>query len=56
VQDPLSVFGALLHGCIREDNQADDRKLLKEGVAFLLLGVVSSVVTTYVVASLGLLV
>ena len=56
VPDPLTMFGGLLRSCIREDSDADDKKILKEGVAFLLLGSATSLVTTYVVASLGLLV
>lgn len=53
--DPLSKFGGLMRSCIRED-QDKDRKILTEGVALMLLGMVSSVLTTYVLASLGFLV
>jgi hypothetical protein len=53
--DPGSIFGGLLAGCIRDDYVEDDRKLAAEGVLFLLLGAVSSVVTTYVLSAAGIL-
>lgn len=54
-QEPLSMFGALYNVCIR-DEYAKERKLLTEGVAFLVLGAASSLLTTYVLAYLGVLV
>lgn len=54
-KEPLSMFGALYSVCIRDD-YAEEKKLLAEGVAFIILGAVSSLVTTYVLAYLGVLV
>ncbi|HKT21024.1 MAG TPA: hypothetical protein VJR06_00165 [Nitrososphaerales archaeon] len=53
-QGPGSIFGGLLSVCV-SDNYVKDKKLLAEGVLFLALGAVSSVVTTYILSSAGLL-
>ena len=53
--DPLSMFGGLTRSCIREDEQKD-RGLLTEGVALMVLGMASSLLTAYFLASLGFLV
>lgn len=53
--DPLSEFGGLMRICIREDRD-EGRKMLTEGVALMILGMASSVLTTYVLAWLGFLV
>jgi hypothetical protein len=55
-QDPSSTFGGLLAGCIRDDYVKEDRKILAEGVIFLLLGAVCSVATTYALSLAGFLV
>jgi hypothetical protein len=55
-QDPGSTFGGLLAGCIRDDYVKEDRKMLAEGVLFMLLGAVCSVATTYALSLAGLLV
>jgi hypothetical protein len=54
-KDPLSMFGGLTKVCIREDYE-EDRRALAEGVVLMALGAASSVLTAYVLASLGLLV
>lgn len=53
--DPGSIFGNLLAGCIRDQYIKDDSKLAAEGVLFLLLGAASSVVTTYLLSAVGIL-
>ena len=55
-QDPSSTFGGLLAGCISDAYQKRDRKALAEGVLFMTLGAVCSVVTTYALSLAGLLV
>jgi hypothetical protein len=55
-QDPGSTFGRLLAGCISDRYDTEDRKALAEGVIFLILGAASSVVTTYLLATLGVFV
>lgn len=50
------MFGGLLRSCIRDDYEAEDKRLMKESVVMLALGVVASVLTTYVFASLGIFV
>jgi len=50
--DPLSVFGGLYRICIREDRQREN-SLLTEGVLLMILGMASSVLTTYLLATLG---
>jgi hypothetical protein len=54
-QDPGSTFGSLLAGCISDDYLKEDKKVLAEGVVFLLLGACSSLVTTYLLALAGIL-
>ena len=53
--DPGSIFGGLLQRCL-SDRFSKERGLALEGVAFVLLGLVSSVVTTYVLSLAGILV
>jgi uncharacterized membrane protein len=55
-RDPGSVFGGLFSVCIRDDYIKEDRKIMAEGVLFLIFGLVSSVVTTYVLSLAGVLV
>ncbi len=50
--DPIANFGSLLHVCVREDS-IDDKIAVREGVLFLILGVGSSVATTYALSLLG---
>jgi hypothetical protein len=54
-QDPGTIFGGLLAGCIRDDYVKEDRKTAAEGVLFLLLGACCSVATTYVLSLAGFL-
>lgn len=55
-RDPGSIFGNLLGGCISDRYLQKDRAEAFEGVAFLLLGVFSSVATTLLLSSAGILV
>ncbi len=54
--DPGSLFGSLLRGCVSDRYLKIDRGLPLEDVAFLLLGICSSVVTTYLLSLAGILV
>jgi hypothetical protein len=56
VPDPSSVFGGLLRGCIADRYDETESRLLAEGVAYMMLGAFSSVVTTYVLSAAGILV
>jgi len=55
-QDPGSIFGGLLAGCIRDDYLKEDKKMLAEGVLFLVFGACSSVLTTYLLSLAGVFV
>ena len=55
-QDPGSTFGGLLAGCISDAYQKQDRKTLAEGVLFMILGSVCSILTTYALSLAGVLV
>jgi hypothetical protein len=55
-RDPGSIFGGLFSVCIRDDYVKPDRKVVAEGVLCLILGAVSSVVTTYVLSIAGIVV
>jgi hypothetical protein len=54
-QDPVTTFGGLLARCIRDVFVKEDRKVLAEGVLFLLFGACSSVATTYFLSLAGVL-
>jgi len=49
-QDPGVVFGGLLSGCIRDDYAADRRRLARDGLIVMVLGVGSSFLTTYLLS------
>ena len=53
--EPGAIFGSLLAKCIRDDYAEEDSKKVAEGVAFLVLGAVCSVLTTYFLSMAGLL-
>ncbi len=53
--EPGSIFGGLLARCIRDVYVKDDSRLVAEGVVFLIFGAASSVATTYLLASVGVL-
>ena len=55
-RDPGSTFGGLLAGCIRDDYVKDEKRVLTEGVVFLILGAISSVATTYLLSVAGVFV
>ena len=46
-RDPGSIFGGLLAGCISDAYLKQDKKVLAEEAVFLIIGALSSVVTTY---------
>ncbi len=53
--EPGAIFGSLLAKCIGDDYAEEDSKKVAEGVAFLVLGAVCSVLTTYFLSMAGLL-
>jgi len=53
--DPLSMFGGLMRSCIRDDYEKD-RGVVVESVVVMILGIASSVLTTYLLSTLGVLV
>lgn len=55
-RDPGTTFGGLMAGCISDEYEKRDRKLLAEGALFVLLGAVCSVATTYALSLAGFLV
>jgi len=55
-QDPGSIFGGLLAGCIRDEYLKEERKMLAEGVLFVILGACTSVLTTYLLSLAGVFV
>jgi hypothetical protein len=55
-QDPGSTFGGLLAGCISDDYVKEERRVITEGVLFLILGACSSVATTYLLSLAGIFV
>ena len=55
-RDPGSIFGGLFSVCIRDDYVKEDRKIMAEGVLFLIFGLVSSAATTYILSLAGVLV
>jgi len=54
-QDPGSIFGGLLAGCIRDDYLKDDNRFVAESAFFLVLGAVSSIVTTYLLSAVRIM-
>lgn len=52
----MSLFGPLAQVCIRDEFVADEKGVLREGVVLGVLGVISSVLTTYLLSSAGILV
>jgi hypothetical protein len=55
-QDPSSVFGSLLRGCIRDRYVPIRKSEEMERLLFVLLGLLSSVATTYLLSAVGFLV
>ncbi len=55
-RDPLSLFGPLMLVCISDEYVKNDKGLVRDGVLFAVLGIASSVLTTYLLSVLGLLV
>lgn len=55
-RDPGSIFGGLFSVCIRDVYIKEDRKIMAEGVLFLIFGALSSVATTYALSLAGVVV
>ena len=53
--EPGVIFGRLLFGCIRDQYTKDDSRIGSEGVLFMVMGMVSSVATTYLLSMAGVL-
>jgi hypothetical protein len=54
-KDPMSSFGNLMLGCISDDYIRQERRVVLEGVLFLVLGVCASLATTYLLSLAGVL-
>ncbi len=54
--DPGAIFGGLMRGCISDSYLKKDKGVILESALSLILGIASSIVTTYVLAAVGLLV
>jgi hypothetical protein len=54
-KDPMSSFGKLMLGCISDEYIRQDRRVVLDGVLFLLLGVCTSLATTYLLSLAGIL-
>ncbi|MFI5404566.1 MAG: hypothetical protein ACHQYR_02440 [Candidatus Gagatemarchaeaceae archaeon] len=55
-QDPASIFGGLMLGCIRDRYVGEGRRVLVEGAVSLVLGLCASVATTYLLSLAGIFV
>lgn len=53
--DPFAMFAPLLRSCIN-DEYDEKKSLAKDGVVVFILGIGSSVLTTYFLAQLGIFV
>ena len=51
----MSSFGKLMLGCISDEYIRQDRRVVLDGVLFLLLGVCTSLATTYLLSLAGIL-
>ena len=54
--DPMAIFGGLLRGCISDRYLPSDKAAALEGVTFVFFGLCSSLVTTYVLSTVGVFV
>jgi len=54
-RDPMSTFGGLILCCIRDNYVEQEMGTVLEGAIFMALGVCASVVTTYVLSLVGIL-
>jgi len=54
--DPGSIFGSLLGSCIRDDYVEQGKRSMAEEILFLVLGVCTSVATTYLLSFAGIFV
>jgi hypothetical protein len=54
--DPGTLFGGLLYTCISDRYLPRDKAAAAEGAAFIILGLCSSFLTTYILSAAGFLV
>ncbi len=54
-EDPFAMFAHLLRSCIN-DEYDDNKSLAKDGVVVFVLGIAGSVLTSYLLAQLGIFV
>jgi len=54
-KDPMSSFGKLMLGCISDEYQEQESRVVLEGVFFLVLGLCTSLATTYLLSLVGIL-
>jgi hypothetical protein len=54
-KDPMSSFGKLMLGCISDKYMQQESRVVLEGVLFLVLGVCTSLATTYLLSLAGIL-
>ncbi len=55
-QDPMSRFGALYNVCISDEYKRYSRGIPRDELVFAILGVASSVLTTYLLSLVGIFV
>ena len=55
-RDPISNFGNLILGCIRDEEVPEKTRVILESVLFLALGLASSATTAYVLSLTGIFV
>ena len=48
-REPMSEFGALMNVCV-SDEYRRDRGVVRDGAVFIILGLASSVLTTYLLS------
>ena len=51
----MSSFGKLMLGCISDEHMQQENRVVLEGVLFLVLGVCTSIATTYLLSLAGIL-
>jgi hypothetical protein len=56
IPEPVAFFGHLLRSCISDEKGENLKGFLSDGVALVGLGMLSSVLTTYVLTQAGIFV
>ena len=54
-KDPMSMFGGLMLSCIRDEYTKQEMGAVLEGALFMTLGICASLVTTYLLSLVGIL-